>query len=234
MTRRLALLTSDTFRSLRHRNFRLFFVGPADLADRHLAHDGHPGPAGARPHRLGHRPGPAHRLPVRTDPGARCLGRRRRRPRRQAPPPPGRPDRRHGAVPRPRARRAQRQRHRRDRLRPRLRPGSAHRLRQPGPPVLRGRDGAERRHAERGRPQHRGHDRLASSGSGPRWCSRRHGRLRLGLHRRRHQLPGCALRLVAHAPRGAVLAPPAKRAAGQVRAGLRYIRAQRPACSCPS
>ncbi len=39
---RLRLATSDTFRSLKIRNFRLFFIGPAGLAGGQLAHPHRP------------------------------------------------------------------------------------------------------------------------------------------------------------------------------------------------
>ena len=104
VTRRMSLAAKDTFRSLRMRNFRLFFVGQLISQTGHLADDGRPDPARAAADRLRHRPRPARRLPVRTRARARRLGGHRRRPQRQASPADHRPGRRDGAVLRARGR----------------------------------------------------------------------------------------------------------------------------------
>ena len=82
---RFKVATRDTFRSLQHRNFRIFFITHGHQLHRDLDPARGPDPARLPPHRQRDRPRPAHGHPVRPDPRPRRLGRRRRRPLRQAP-----------------------------------------------------------------------------------------------------------------------------------------------------
>ena len=174
-------------------------------------------------------------LPVRSGPALRRVGRPGRRPLRQAQAAADRADVRDGAVVRagrPRLHAHTRRcspiyarRHVRRRR---------HRLRQPGPPGVRRRDGARGPTSERGQPEQRADDRLARRRPGARPACSSSPSASAGafavdglsyLRRARRPLadatrPSCAA------------APVTPRGKGQVREGLRYVRQRRPSSGC--
>ena len=131
----------------------------ADLADRQLAHARRADAARATssPHN-----GVALGVLAAAQFGpvlvARTVGRPGRRPFRQAQAAAHRADDRDGAVVRARGARVQRPPAGAGDLRGRVDRRRHRRVRQPGAPGVRGRDGARRRHAERGEPQQRADD----------------------------------------------------------------------------
>ncbi len=175
---RLRRVASTTFKSIRTRNYRLWFIGQMIsvsgtwMQSIALGMVGAPARSACRP---GDRPGPQHRLAIPSDAAVRGVGRAHRRPLRQAPD----PLRDAGLCRRARARSRGPDR---DGGRPPLAglpAGSAPRVRQPvrqpDPTIFRGRDGRTGRPAERGEPEQHRHER--SPGHRPRYrrSSHRHG-----------------------------------------------------------
>ena len=229
---RLRLASSETFRSLHVRNFRLFFIGQGisqignwltliaqtllvlQLTDSGVAL----GVLAAAQF------GPVLHL--------RRLRRPRRRPVRQAQAAHHGPDLRDGAVVRPGRPGLPGPSAGVGHLRHRLLRRRGHRLRQPGPTVVRRRDGARGADHQRGEPQQRPDDRLPHHRPRPGRAPRGHGGLRLGLPARRDQLHRrhrrpAHDRPVEGAP-GAGHAPRTRAGAG----GARATPGASPSCAC--
>ena len=148
---------SPTFSSLSVRNYRIYASGLAGLQRRYLDGPRRPGLAGPHPadRPLVERPGHRHGTPVPAVPHPGAGDRDDRRPVQQAAHPAD-----HPVVPRPvragpRGAHPHRPRRAVARLPHRLPPGRRDRRRQPGPPVLRLRDGPQGPAEQRRGPQQR-------------------------------------------------------------------------------